>query len=50
MVHGQPNGWGAFASATQLSNWTLGCIALADGDMDVVWSSVAVGTPIEIDP
>jgi murein L,D-transpeptidase YafK len=50
MVHGQPNGWGAFAATTQRSNWTLGCIALADEDMDVVWSSVPVGTPIDIEP
>jgi len=50
MVHGQPNGWGAYAALTQRSNWTLGCIALSNEDMDVVWDSVPVGTPIEIDP
>ena len=50
MVHGQPNGWGAFAAVTQQRNWTLGCIALTNDDMDVVWSSVPVGTPIHIEP
>ena len=50
MVHGQPNGWGAYAAITQQSNWTLGCIALTNEDMDVVWSSVPIGTPIQIDP
>src|SRR5262249_1936329 len=50
MVHGQPNGWGAYASITQRTNWTLGCIALSNEDMDVVWKSVQVGTPIEIEP
>jgi murein L,D-transpeptidase YafK len=50
MVHGQPNGWGAYAAVTQRTNWTLGCIALTNEDMDVVWDSVPTGTPIEIDP
>jgi murein L,D-transpeptidase YafK len=50
MVHGQPNGWGAYAAITQKTNWTLGCIALSNEDMDVVWDSVPTGTPIEIDP
>jgi len=50
MIHGQPNGWGAYAAATQRTNWTLGCIALTDEDMDIVWDSVPPGTPIEIEP
>jgi murein L,D-transpeptidase YafK len=50
MIHGQPNGWAQFEAATQARNWTLGCIALTNEDMDVVWSSVPIGTPIEIDP
>jgi len=50
MIHGQPNGWGAYAAITQTRNWTLGCIALTNDDMDVVWLSVPLGTPIEIQP
>ena len=50
MIHGQPNGWGKHAAVTQLKNWTLGCIALSNEDMDVVWSSVPTGTPVEIEP
>jgi len=50
MIHGQPNGWAQYEAVTQTRNWTLGCIALTNEDMDVVWSSVPVGTPIEIDP
>lgn len=50
MVHGQPNGWGSYAALTQQRNWTLGCIALTNEDMDVVWASVPTGTPIEIRP
>jgi murein L,D-transpeptidase YafK len=50
MVHGQPNDWGWASPITQLFNWTDGCIALSNKDMDVVWSSVDVGTPILIRP
>jgi murein L,D-transpeptidase YafK len=50
MIHGQPNGWEKYEAATQSRNWTLGCIALTNEDMDVVWRSVPLGTPIRIDP
>ena len=33
-----------------LFNWTRGCIAVTDEEMDIVWASVAPGTPIEIKP
>jgi murein L,D-transpeptidase YafK len=50
MIHGQRNGFGWLESLTQRFNWTNGCIALRDEDLDVVWDSVDLGTPIEIDP
>jgi murein L,D-transpeptidase YafK len=50
MIHGQPNGWEWLETVTQLFNWTDGCIALRNRDMDVVWSAVDPGTPIEITP
>lgn len=50
MIHGQKNGWGWLAPVAQLFNWTDGCIALKNKDMDAVWSAVDVGTPIEIYP
>lgn len=33
-----------------LFNWTRGCIAVTDAEMDVIWASVTPGTPIEIKP
>jgi murein L,D-transpeptidase YafK len=50
MVHGQKNylGWAWFA--TKHFNWTNGCIALSNKDMDIVWESVDAGTSIEIKP
>jgi len=50
MIHGQRNGWGWLAPVIQWFDWTDGCIALSNKDMDVVWNAVAVGTPIEITP
>ena len=50
MIHGQKNGLGWLAPVSQRFNWTNGCIALTNADMDVVWSMVKVGTPIEIVP
>lgn len=50
MIHGQKNGWGWLAPLVQLFNWTDGCIALSNSDMDRVWNAVDVKTPIEIDP
>lgn len=50
MIHGQPNGWEQFEAVTQQRNWTLGCIALTNEDMEIMWNSVPPGTPIQIDP
>lgn len=50
MLHGQPNGYAWAQAATQLRDWTLGCIALRNEDMEVVWQSVDAGTPIDIKP
>lgn len=50
MIHGQRSGWGWLAPVTQLFDWTDGCIALTNADMDRVWEAVDAGTPIEIKP
>ncbi len=50
MIHGQRNRWGWLSPIAQLFNWTNGCIALSDRNMDAVWKAVDVGTPIEIRP
>ena len=48
MIHGQPNG--VFSRGLQHSNWTNGCIALLNHDMDELWRLVDPGTPIDIYP
>ena len=50
MIHGQKNGYGRLSILVQRFNWTNGCIALSDRDMDTVWNAVKPGTPIEIKP
>lgn len=50
MIHGQKNGLGWFNFLSQRSDWTEGCIALKNDEMDVVWNLVKEGTPIEILP
>jgi murein L,D-transpeptidase YafK len=48
MVHGQRNRLGWLSSITQLFNWTNGCIALTNNEMDEFMSLVKKGTPIQI--
>lgn len=50
MIHGQRNDFGWASFLTQQFNWTNGCIALSNDDMDKVWEAVDTGTPIEINP
>ncbi len=50
MVHGQKNGFGWASFVTQRFNWTKGCIALSNDDLDAMWNVVEVGTVIEIRP
>ena len=50
MIHGQKNGYGWLSPLSRFFNWTDGCIALSDSDMEEVWQKVEAGTPIEIRP
>jgi murein L,D-transpeptidase YafK len=50
MIHGQKNGLGWLDFITQSFNWTDGCIAVKNIEMDEIWTSVNVGTPIIIKP
>ena len=50
MIHGQKNGFGWLSFITQRFNWTDGCIAVSNSDMEEIWNAVDVGTPIEIKP
>jgi murein L,D-transpeptidase YafK len=50
MVHGLPNGFGWMEGMHRVKDWTDGCIAVTDQEMDEIWRAVPDGTPIEIQP
>jgi murein L,D-transpeptidase YafK len=45
MIHGQPN-----SGARREGDWTQGCIAVTDPEMDEIWSLVPDGAAVEILP
>jgi murein L,D-transpeptidase YafK len=49
-IHGIQNGFGWIGSLHRKIHWTDGCIALTDSEMDEIYSSVGVGTPLKIEP
>jgi murein L,D-transpeptidase YafK len=49
-IHGLKNGIGFITKLHLLSNWTRGCIALNNKEIDELYLAVPVGTPIEIKP
>ena len=50
MVHGLPNGFGWLGEVHRAQDWTDGCIAVTNSEIDEIWDLVADGTPIEIKP
>ena len=50
MIHGQPAVDKNIGVDARYFNWTNGCIAVANEDMDIIWEAVDVGTPITIEP
>jgi len=50
MIHGLPNGKGWVGAGHRLYDWTLGCIAVTDEEIDEIWNLVPTGTPVEIRP
>jgi|SRR5579872_2024930 len=49
-IHGLPNGYGWIGKEHRMKDWTDGCIAVTDQEMDEIWRAVPNGTPIEIRP
>jgi murein L,D-transpeptidase YafK len=50
LIHGLPNGQGWIGAAHRLYDWTLGCIAVTDEEIDEIYKLVPLGTPVEIRP
>jgi len=50
VIHGQRNGFHPVSWGSQRFDWTDGCIAVTNAEMDELWRLVSVGTVIEIRP
>lgn len=50
MIHGLPNGRGWIGALHRTRDWTVGCIAVTDAQIEEIWRAVPDGTPIEIRP
>ncbi|NTU42675.1 MAG: L,D-transpeptidase family protein [Nitrospirales bacterium] len=49
-LHGIPTDLSDVGGLHRILNWTDGCIAVTNKEMDEIWTLVADGTPIEIRP
>jgi murein L,D-transpeptidase YafK len=49
-IHGLPAGFAWLGSTHRLHDWTAGCVAVTNPEIEEIWSLVAVGTPVEIRP
>ncbi|MFT3867280.1 MAG: L,D-transpeptidase family protein [Nibricoccus sp.] len=50
MIHGVRNGLGLFGRLHRNVDWTAGCIALTNSEIDQIYTAVADGTVVEIRP
>jgi murein L,D-transpeptidase YafK len=50
MIHGIRNGRGWIGAFHRLSDWTAGCIALTDEEIEELWRVTPDGTIVEIQP
>lgn len=50
MIHGLPNGLGWLAGLHRFVDWTDGCIAVTNAEIEEIWSMTDRGTAVEINP
>lgn len=50
MIHGLPNGKGWMGAAHRKMDWTAGCIAVTDEEIEELWRVTPDGTTVEIRP
>ncbi len=49
-IHGLPNGYGWLGKSHAGRDWTLGCIAVTDEEIEEIWGLVPNGTVVDIEP
>jgi murein L,D-transpeptidase YafK len=50
MIHGLPNGLGWLRGLHLRRDWTDGCIAVTNADIEEIWAMVDTGTGVQIKP
>lgn len=50
MIHGLRNGQGWIGNLHREKDWTAGCIAVTDAEIEELWRITPDGTPVEIRP
>lgn len=50
MIHGLPKGYDDLGKWHRTYDWTKGCIAVTNNEIDEIWTMVSDGTTIEIRP
>ncbi|WP_321476107.1 L,D-transpeptidase family protein [uncultured Paludibaculum sp.] len=50
LIHGLPNGQGSVGKDHVKSDWTWGCIAVTDEEIEEIWRMVPDGAVVEIRP
>jgi murein L,D-transpeptidase YafK len=50
LIHAVPEGYEPKSAGVRMIDWTNGCIAVTNADMDEIWNRVADGTWVEIRP
>jgi len=49
-IHGLGSKWGWLGAKHRLTDWTDGCVALTNEEIDEIYPLIKVGTPVEIRP
>ena len=49
-IHGLPNGYGFIGKFQRFKDWTAGCMALTDSEIEELFNNVPMGTEIQIVP
>ena len=50
MIHGIRNGFGLIGKYHHLIDWTKGCVAVSNDEIEEIYSAADIGTKIEILP
>ena len=50
MIHGLPQGLGWIGKLHRMVDWTNGCVAVTDREIEELWRAVPNGTPVTIKP